>query len=74
MEIATRYLRQMIRMMSLIHLVNYQWQWLCVTKHGTTGIKTGKNSIKLWFSFLIWKGLFMINTKKKLTVVLEVPQ
>jgi len=67
---ATRYLRQMIRMMSLIHLVNYQWLWLYVILELTTGIKTGKNSIKLWFSFLIWKEPFMINRKMKL----EAPQ
>ena len=72
--IAIRYLHQMIRTMCLIHSVNYQWQWLCVIKHGTTGIKTGKNSIKLWFSFLIWKRLFMTNVKKKLVVLLGVPR
>ena len=73
-QIATRYLLQMTRMMSLIHLVNYQWQWLCVREQGTTGRKTGKSSIKLWFSFLIWKGLFLINIQKTLEVVRQMPR
>lgn len=74
MHTVTRYLPQMIKMTSLIHSVNYPWQWLCVSKHRTTKIKTGKNSIKPWFSFLIWKELFMISINKKLLVLLEVLQ